>query len=60
MIERGVWGDGDDRRLLGGLLRAGAAQVVMPADFVALDPSSDSDPSPDSEPDPKYLQMQAI
>ena len=27
MIQRGVWGEGDDRRLLRGLLRAGAAQV---------------------------------
>ena len=28
MIERGVWGEGDDRRLLRALLRAGAAQVT--------------------------------
>ncbi len=36
MIERGVWGDGDDRRLLGGLLRAGAAQVFTPAKYLLM------------------------
>jgi hypothetical protein len=28
MLERGLWGDGDDRRLLRALLRVGAAQVT--------------------------------